>query len=114
MDLVCYDNPEFYDDFVFAMSSADEQAMAVLDNMGQFISSVTELVGIGTIVAATDYVGIWIAALLLAVELLLRGKGVALNYALAKEQKPLLRKRDYTSRVLYQHQYVQRKFGFRG
>ncbi|MCL2158813.1 MAG: hypothetical protein FWH48_05330, partial [Oscillospiraceae bacterium] len=43
MDICCYDNPEFYNDFVFAMDNAAERADNVIYGLGGLISDIAML-----------------------------------------------------------------------
>ena len=40
LDLSCYDNPDFYTDFVWAISEADSRAVMVAEDMGKVINRV--------------------------------------------------------------------------
>lgn len=47
LDMACYDDPKFYNDFVWALNDSDARAMAIVEDMGsliqQLISSLTTL-----------------------------------------------------------------------
>ena len=43
VELACYENPEFYDDFVKGIAEADNRAFAVLNNMINLFSTVLRL-----------------------------------------------------------------------
>ena len=40
LDLACYDNPDFYTDFVWAINEADSRAVWVAEDMGKLINRV--------------------------------------------------------------------------
>lgn len=107
MELACYDNPEFYNDFVWAMSESDQKALAVLNSIGTFIEAVTKVGGTAAIVVSVDSIGVWVAAIVLVVTGFVRKKAIKLDYEANVIQRPLQRKRDYTSRVLYQAEYAK-------
>ena len=107
VELAAYDNPEFYNDFVWAIGGAQDNALGVLMNVGNFLSSLTKIVGTAAIVASTDSIGIWMAVVILVVTSLVRKKAIVLRYTMNQKQKPLQRKRDYTSRVLYQPPFAK-------
>ena len=44
VELACYENPEFYDDFVKGIAEADNRAFAVLNNMTSMLSTLLNLV----------------------------------------------------------------------
>ncbi len=107
MELACYDNPEFYNDFVWAMSQADEKAIESLTVFTNFLKCVTVVGGAMTIVASINAVGIVIVAVGLILEAIVRQKMNKLDYELSVRQKPLQRRRDYTSRIMYQPDYAK-------
>ncbi len=107
IELSCYDNPEFYNDFVWAGAEADSRALEVLNYTGSFLKVLAQAAGILAIIASIDLVGIAIVALLGLANF---GISLAVNkkrYALNEETRPIQRKRDYTSRVLYRPQYAK-------
>ena len=46
LDLACFDDPEFYNDFVWAMNESDTRACAVMEDTGKLIN---RLVASGTL-----------------------------------------------------------------
>lgn len=107
MELACYDNPKFYNDFVWAMSEANEKAFDVLATFGSFLKNITIVGGTAAIIVSIDSVGILIVAFGLVLEALVQKKLNKLDFELSSLQKPLQRKRDYTSRILYQPDYAK-------
>lgn len=107
MELACYDNPKFYNDFVWAMSQADQKALEVLSMCGDFIQSLTAVTGLAAVIASIDYIGLIVAALVLVMEGFVQKKLVKLDYDESIERNPMQRKRDYTSRILYQPEYAK-------
>ncbi len=107
MELACYDNPKFYTDFVWAMGEANEKALSVLDSLGEFIYNLTSVASVIAIIVSVDLCGIFVA--LIVVSFTFAGS-VACNkieYELSANQTPIQRRRDYTSRVLYQPEYAK-------
>lgn len=107
MELACYDNPQFYTDFVWAMSEANEKALEVLESTGQFIYNLTSIASVTAILVSVDFFGIIVAAV--AVFIAFAGSVACnkLEFELSVKQTPIQRRRDYTSRVLYQPQYAK-------
>lgn len=107
MELACYDNPQFYTDFVWAMSEANEKALEVLESTGQFIYNLTSIASVTAILVSVDFLGIIVAAV--AVFIAFAGSVACnkLEFELSVKQTPIQRRRDYTSRVLYQPQYAK-------
>lgn len=107
MELACYDNPKFYNDFVWAMSEADTKALDVLASFSEFLRCFTIVGGTFSIIVSIDSGGLIIVALGLILENFVYRRQNKLDYELSLEQKPLQRKRDYTSRILYQPDYAK-------
>lgn len=107
MELACYDNPKFYNDFVWAMAEADEKAVSVLEMCSAFLKNLTALGGTLAIVVSINAVGLFVAAFGLILEFFVQQKLNKLDYDLSVRQRPLQRKRDYTSRILYQLEYAK-------
>lgn len=107
MELACYDNPNFYNDFVWAMSEADSKALDVLTTFSNFLRYFTMVGGTLTIIVSINGVGLFVVAVGLILEGIVQSRRNRLNYELSLQQKPLQRKRDYSSRILYQPEYAK-------
>lgn len=107
MELACYDNPKFYNDFVWAMSEADAKAIDVLTMFSNFLKCLTTVIGTTAIIVSIHAVGLLIVSVGLVLEAFVQKRLSKLDYELALQQKPLQRKRDYTSRILYQPDYAK-------
>lgn len=107
MELACYDNPKFYNDFVWAMSEADEKAVSTLEMCSEFLKNLTALGGTLAIVASINAAGLFVAAFTVILDFVFQQRRNKLDYDLSLFQKPLQRKRDYTSRILYQPEYAK-------
>lgn len=107
MELACYDNPKFYTDFVWAMGEANEEALAVLESLGDFIYRLTSIVSIIAIIASVDLWGILVAVIVVLFALAGSIACNKLEFELSDKQMPIQRRRDYTSRVLYQPEYAK-------
>ena len=107
MDIACYDNPEFYNDYVFTMENIEERVNGVINTAGQLIGNVLSLAVIGGFVIMMDrmsvvfilaaFVSSYIIQLLLA----------KANFNLDRVLNPLFRKRDYIGRVFYLPDYAK-------
>lgn len=107
MELACYDNPKFYNDFVWAMSEADAKALDVLAMVSSFLKCFTIVSGTTAIIVSINAVGLLIVSVGLILEMFVQKRFNKLDYELSLKQKPLQRKRDYTSRILYQPEYAK-------
>lgn len=100
-DLKCYDDPKYYTDFVWAMNEAGLRTEKVLTHVSNFIGNTVGLLVVGGYVIANDVLGIIIASVSFVgmfICSLLRNKYML---KLSERMKPLERRRDYTSRVMY-------------
>ncbi len=107
MELACYDNPHFYTDFVWAMGEANDKALAVLESMGEFIYHLTSIASIAAIIVSVDVLGIIVAVVSVLFAFVGSVACNKLEFELSVKQTPIQRRRDYTSRVLYQPQYAK-------
>lgn len=107
MELACYDNPKFYNDFVWAMSEADTKVLDVLAMFSSFLKCFTIVAGTVTIIVSINGVGLLVVSFGLILEAFVQKKLNKLDYETSLLQKPMQRKRDYTSRILYQPDYAK-------
>lgn len=107
MDLACYDNPKFYNDFVWATSEADKRAVAVLDSLSLLLEDLITFSTITVLATMWDPMVFWfiLASFLISFSIgFLRNK---VRYKYNIEIKPKERKRDYINRVFYLPDYAK-------
>lgn len=107
MDLVYYETPKFYTDFVWAASQADVKCQQVLGAYMNVMAGVSELLFLGGLMAALDPVLILFALITAAVRLLCNSKLVKYRYQLDLKAKPIERERDYSQRIFYLSDYAK-------
>ncbi|MBE6670377.1 MAG: ABC transporter ATP-binding protein, partial [Ruminococcaceae bacterium] len=107
LDISCYDDPEFYNDFVWAMDEAGSRANEVLGDLGKIVN---RLVSAGTLFTLMFSIDTWISIALLIVS----GVSVVINqiankvdFEREKEWKPLGRVRSYINRVFHLQDYAK-------
>lgn len=107
MDLICYDNPEYYDMYISVAAASDEmiqKAVFVVANLlgGMFAmcAAAAVLVTISPIIAIFPVAGF-------IVNLLTRYKIEELHYAWYLESKKHYRRSDYSKRVFYQPEFAK-------
>lgn len=106
LDLSCYDNPDFYTDFVWAINEADSRAVMVAEDMGKVINRV---ISTSVIIGILLTVDVWIVLAIcfsVAVTVLLKLWRTKIQFKRDVEIKPLQRKCDYISRVFYLEDYA--------
>lgn len=89
MELACYDNPKFYNDFVWAMSEADAKALDVLSMVSSFLKCFTIVSGTTAIIVSINSVGLLIVSFGLVLEMFVQKRFNKLDYELSLKQKPL-------------------------
>ena len=107
MDMAQYDDPTFYNDFVWAMQEAPTHVFSLLGTFSTVCSTVA-LVGVmGGYVIANDPVGLLFVGASLSVTLIL---GFLQNKRMMKreeERVPISRRADYIKRVFYLSDYAK-------
>lgn len=105
LDVACYDDPEFYNDFVWAMDEASVRSNELLGDIGKLINRV---VAAGTLFTLLFTIDVVVAVILLVSSIMYIFINQAANkvsFEEQKEQKPLNRKRDYINRVFHLPDY---------
>ena len=107
LDLSCYDDPEYYNDFVWAMDESGRTAVDMMDDMATII---TRFVAGSTLFSLLFTIDVWVAILLLTMSVI----GVVisqiankLSFEQAKEMNPLGRVRSYINRVYHLQEYAK-------
>lgn len=107
MDLENYDNPEYYNEFVWAMSEATGRVLPVIETFSQLFGEIVGILVVGGYVLTHDRVGIALTVLSVAGILFISNLYNRINLGLMEKLKPLERKRDYISRVFYLPDYAK-------
>lgn len=107
IELACYDNPSFYNDYVWAMSQSDERALEVLGNVGAFLKQLASFTTVFAIILSIHWAGIVIVLVSVVISFLFMTFNNKYEYARSKEKNYLQRKRDYVSRVMYLEEYAK-------
>ena len=109
IDIACYDDPEFYNDFVWAMDEASSRSLKILDDLNRIAKQIISLVTVlGTLIAADlDAVIIIVIVLMGVLSCVVNHFGNKTSYAQEKERKPLSRKQNYINRVYHLADYAK-------
>jgi ATP-binding cassette subfamily B protein len=105
LDLACFDDPEFYNDFVWAMNESDTRAMEVMSSISMLTHNLIASVSILSLLFTIDP---FVAVILLissAVTLICNIIGNKLGFEFQKEFNPLERKKAYINRVYHLADY---------
>ena len=107
LDLASYDDPKFYNDYIWVLNQFEEEVMDVAFDLGKFINRILSSTVIITLIATIDlYV---VLAILFAVMVSVILKYIRTKYIFNKQAdlKPYERKADYVGRVFYLADYAQ-------
>jgi ATP-binding cassette subfamily B protein len=107
IDLICYDDPDYYNDFVIAAQQADEM-------MKQAISCVSRILGEGLAILSVTAIIMTIHPIIaifpvvgFVINILTRFAITRLEYRFDMEKKRINRKSGYSMRVFYQPEYAK-------
>lgn len=107
MDLMCYDNKEYYDDFIVAASQAEEMLVTAVLSTSFIVSQSVSIVILATVIFTLNP---WMAlfpVLGFLVNIVTRFRITDYEYRYDTEYKRIMRKADYSKRVFYQPEYAK-------
>ena len=107
MDLVYYETPKFYTDFVWAASQSDEKMGEMYISWCVFVARLSDLIFFGGFMLANDIILMLFAAALIVIRFVLNSIIIKLRYKMHVEAKPHERERDYITRVFYLADYAK-------
>lgn len=107
IDLECYDNPEFYNDYVLAVSEAENQVDRLFGMLSALFTGLTSIVLSGAFFIGNDPVSFGFIFVAFVASLGV-GKTVnKLNFKIRNEKNPQERKLNYVNRVFYLNDYAK-------
>ncbi|MCR4793191.1 MAG: ABC transporter ATP-binding protein/permease [Lachnospiraceae bacterium] len=107
IDLSCYDDPKYYNDFVLAVAEAESSIDRFLNMCNLIMQAITVIFTTGVFYIVTDAAGIFFVLASLVFRFLVSKVLNKLNYDLRIKTNPLERKRNYVSRVFYLNDYAK-------
>ena len=107
LDLACFDDPEFYNDFVWAMNESDTRAAEVLENTGKLIDRVVASTTLISLLITVDPVIALILFLSSSITIICNLVGNNVSFQHSKESTPLWRKDSYINRVYRLSDYAK-------
>lgn len=105
LDLSCFDDPEFYNDFVWAMDQSDKRAVEVIEDTGKLINRIVNSVTLFTILITVDPIVALILFLSSCVAIACNLIGNKIGFEHDKEGNPIWRKNGYIKRVYHLPDY---------
>ncbi|MBE6718516.1 MAG: ABC transporter ATP-binding protein [Ruminococcaceae bacterium] len=107
LDQSCYDNPEFYNDFVWAIRESDGRVWSMMIDFENFLAGILSSVGVLSILWSMDKLVALICCTVSVVNLLFGMLRNKINYAKQQENQKIIRKGDYIKRVFYLAEYAK-------
>lgn len=107
MDYESYDNPEFYNDLVLAMTSMNERAYDVLSNTQDILTNVVSAVTVGAVIVSIDPACLIFVILCVGIMTPIGRLIAKVNVERTEVMTPLDRKNLYFSRVFYLQDYAK-------
>lgn len=107
IDLSCYDDPKYYNDFVLAVAEAESSIDRFLTMCNLIVQAITVIVTTGAFYLATDAMGIVFVLASFVLRFFISRVINKLNYEVRLKVNPLERKRNYVSRVFYLNDYAK-------
>ncbi len=101
IDLHCYDDPDYYNDFVLSVSESEAAIDRFLNLLNMAVQAITVLFTTGVFYLMTDPIGIAFVFVSFILRFIVSKKLNKVNYANRLKINPHIRKRDYVSRVFY-------------
>ncbi|MBO4439799.1 MAG: ABC transporter ATP-binding protein [Spirochaetaceae bacterium] len=101
IDLYCYDDPKYYNDFVLSVSESEAAIDRFLELLNMAVQAVTVLFTTGIFYLMTDPAGIVFVLTSFILRMLVSKKLNKVNYDNRIKVNPHMRKRDYINRVFY-------------
>ena len=107
VDISCYDNTDYYNDFVLAVSEADIALGRAEELLRQIFGGITVLLCYGLFFLTQDVISIVFVVFSYVLRTFLLNVVNKINYRFRLEENKLLRKRDYIRRVFYLRDYAK-------
>ena len=107
IDLSCYDDPKYYNDFVLAVAEAESSIDRFLSMCNMLMQGLTIIFTTGVFYLMTDAAGILFVFASFILRFLVSRVLNKLNYKVRLKVNPLERKRNYVSRVFYLNDYAK-------
>lgn len=101
IDLYCYDDPAYYNDFVLRVSQSEAAIDRFLELLNMAMQAITVLFTTGIFYIMTDPIGIAFVFASFILRFVVSKKLNKVNYENRLAVNPHMRKRDYVSRVFY-------------
>lgn len=107
LDLSCYDDPAYYNDFVLTVSEAEKSLDRFLDMINNAVSGITRFVSTGIFIFALDKAGLLFVLVSFALSFTGAQLMNRLKYKIRILKNPIERRRAYNHRLFYLNEYAK-------
>ena len=107
IDLFCYDDPAYYNDFVLGVSESEGAIDRFLDLLNMAVQAITTLFTTGIFFLVLDPIGVVFVFTSFIMRFFVSKSLNKVNYGNRVAVNPEMRKRDYVSRVFYLKDYAK-------
>lgn len=107
IDLECYDNPEYYNNFMLSLSEADKQVERMLQFLEKIFGGITIFITIGAYFLITDATSVIFSIISFTCTFGLIQVINKMNFKIRLAKNVHERKRDYVNRVFYLNDYAK-------
>jgi ATP-binding cassette, subfamily B, bacterial len=107
IDLICYDNKEYFDDFVIAVSQSEEMVTRGIISTAWILSNVVSILALGGLILTINPIIAIFPIAGFIINIITRFSITKAEYEFDLEQKRIMRKADYSKRVFYQPEYAK-------
>lgn len=107
MDLRCYDDAQFYTDFIWTVQEAEDHVYAAVRNMGNVLLTVLACIGVIAIMVEIDPILLVITVSSMFFQFLFRLLKSRIEFLRKQRLMPLIKKYEYINRVFYMPDYAK-------
>lgn len=107
LDIACYDDPEYYNEFVMAVSESKNSIDRAVNLIGMFVTGLIIFFSYGTYFLMKDPVSVTFVIVSFAASFLVYNMANKVRFRLKLEVNPLNKKRQYVHRVFYLSAYAK-------
>ena len=101
LDQACYDDPEFYNDFIWAIRESDSRAAALRQDCGHLLRQILTILGTTGVLMTMDPFVVLIVLVFLPLGLFFKLLSNRIRLKRTEESNPITRRMDYVKRVFY-------------
>lgn len=107
IDLMCYDNGKYFDNYVVAASQAEEMIISGVITVAAIFGAFSSIIGVGALIMTINPVIAIFPLVGFVINMMTRFKITKLEYDYDVLSKQIMRRADYSKRVFYQPEYAK-------